>query len=139
MQETMAPMGTHSPVECKTQSVLTRLLDWYDYHRRDPMRFRALRVLGMIAALWVMNVADLHLTLVAIGMGDFYEVNPVARYFVNDPASLVLFKISLVTLSTTLLFLLRVHWAAEMACLIMTGIYGSLMVLWGIYFHLLGA
>ncbi len=130
-------MGTHSPVECKTQSVLTRLLDWYDYHRRDPIRFRGLRVLAMIVALWAMNIMDLHLTLVAINMGNFYEVNPIARHFVNDPASLVLFKISLVTLSTALLFLLRVHRSAEMACLIMTGIYTALMVLWGIYFHVL--
>lgn len=133
----MAPIGTHLPVECKTQSVLTRLLDWYDYHRRDPARFRALRVLAMIVALWAMNMMDLHLTLVAIGLGGFHEVNPIARYFIGDPGSLVLFKISMVTFSTTLLFLLRIHKVAEMACLIMTGVYAALMVLWGVYFHLL--
>jgi hypothetical protein len=80
---------------------------------------------------------DLQLTLLAVRIGGFHEANPIARQVIHDPASLVLFKVVLVALSTTLLYLCRGFRVAEIACIILSGIYVVLMVLWGFYYYFL--
>lgn len=133
----MSQMETHPMAQCKPPSVLIRLWDRLDYCRRDPIRFRAFRVATLVCLLWLLNLADLVLTLQAIRAGGFIEANPVARLLIEDPASLVLFKIVLVTAGTTILYLSRHRRPAELASIAASTVYLILMGVWGCYHYLL--
>ena len=137
MQHLMSQMETHPTAECKPPSALVRLWDWVDYCRRDPPRFRGVRVATLLGLLWLLNMIDLLLTLRAMRAGGFFEANPLARLMIHDPGSLVLFKIVLVTIGTTTLYLSRHRREAELASVAASAVYLALMGMWGVYYYLL--
>jgi hypothetical protein len=88
----------------------------------DPLplhlRRRAWRVCLLTAAIAVMSMADLSMTLTylkSVGMG---EANPIARYVMgfNSPSLLAVWKCASVTLACLIFILTRHRKSAEIAC-----------------------
>ena len=111
-----------------------RLLAWLAPMHSDHPRVRGRRVMLMIAFLWMANILDLSLTLLAIELGDFHEANPVARTLVSRPNLLVSFKLALVAAATLVLFLLRRRRTTELACFALCGVYAGLGFIWLFYY-----
>lgn len=100
----------------------------------DLASLRSRKVLVMLCFLWVINIMDLVLTMVAIRMGGFVELNPIARLCIHDAGLLGLFKMSLLLFSTLILFGMRRRKITEWACHGLCGVYTGLAFIWGLYF-----
>ncbi len=97
-------------------------------------RLRSRRVLMMLTFLWLVNLLDLVLTLLALRLGGFEELNPIAGKLLHSPSLLTLFKISLVTFATGVFFLFRRRRLTEMACYGLSGVHTGLLFIWLLYF-----
>jgi hypothetical protein len=97
-------------------------------------RVRSRRVLMMLTFLWTVNLLDLILTLVALRLGNFQELNPLADALIHSPPLLTLFKISLVSFATGVFFLFRRRRVTEMACYGLSGVHTGLLFIWLLYF-----
>ncbi|MEL7474432.1 MAG: DUF5658 family protein [Planctomycetota bacterium] len=77
--------------------------------RRSP------RVCLLVAAIIVLSVVDLYLTLMFLTHGGMLESNPLARIIINagSPVALIGWKIGTVTLSAFILLRARRHGVAE--------------------------
>ena len=100
----------------------------------DAIAGRARRVVLMIIFIWILNIFDLSLTILAHEVGGFREVNPIARGLLNVSAKLVFFKLSTVTLATAILLAFRRHRLTEFACWGLCCVYTALAFRWMAYY-----
>lgn len=77
---------------------------------------RPMRMLLILAALWLTNFFDAGLTLLAHAQGVLHEVNPVGEWLLSQgPHAVVAFKMIMLLIATGLLWHLRRHPLAELA------------------------
>jgi hypothetical protein len=77
---------------------------------------RPRRMLLILVALWLTNVFDAGLTLIAHAQGVLHEVNPLGVWLLSQgPHAVVAFKMSMLLIATGLLWRLRRHPLAELA------------------------
>jgi hypothetical protein len=98
-------------------------------------RNRTVRIVLLLAFLWMVGLADLRLTLLAAQLGDFAEGNPLAAPFMHRPDVLVVFKVTALFLASAIFIVLRRHRFAEAACWVMCVVYAGLALLWRLYFY----
>lgn len=73
------------------------------------VRSRPTRVITLIAAIAMLSMADLYITLLYLHSGGMGEANPLARWLIgfNVPAVLVVWKIATVIIAGSILFCYR--------------------------------
>jgi hypothetical protein len=93
-------------------------------------RFRPTRVLCLLAAVVVLSLADLYMTLVHLLHFGMLEANPLARAIMEygSPAALIIWKLLTVGLAVGILFAARARrtaeWAAAFCCLTLVCLTG---------------
>jgi hypothetical protein len=102
--------------------------------RRDTHACRARRVVLLIISLWAINLADLALTIWARDIGGFHEANPLAQPLVGSTVGLVIFKLSMVSLSSLILLTYRRRVLTELGCWVLLTAYTGLCFIWMQYF-----
>ena len=107
---------------------LSQLAD--ESHRR-----RLWRVVQLLAALWVLSLADLAFTLWAHRFTDFNELNPLARALLDNRSftALVGMKVGLTALGAGIFWHLRRYARAEVALWALVGVYVLLVLRWSDY------
>lgn len=118
----MAAIATSVLLPAPPQAAIAPLAD----------RRRSLRVLTLIAAIVLMSLGDLYMTLEhlsTVGMG---EANPIARFVIgyNSPALLAVWKLASVSLACLIFARFRTRWTAEAACWLCTLVLVGLTVMW---------
>ncbi|GAH36653.1 unnamed protein product [marine sediment metagenome] len=101
----------------------------------DAPARRARRVFLMVVFLWVLNIGDLTMTMIAHRLGQFEELNPVARGLLDCPAALTVFKLALLALSSGIFLAFRRVRLTEIACGGMCCVYTALTFVWTVYFQ----
>jgi hypothetical protein len=98
-------------------------------------RRRTWRVAQLIAALWVLSIADLLFTLWAHHFTPFNEVNPLARALLQSQsfAGLVAMKLGLTGLGAGIFWHLRRYARAEAVLWTLVGVYVLLALRWSNY------
>jgi hypothetical protein len=93
---------------------------------------RPARMLLLISALWLVNLFDVNLTILAHRQGLLEEANPLAlRVLSLGPEALVIYKIVLVAIGTGMLWLVRRHRLAEVTAWGMLAAYVFVAIHWG--------
>lgn len=100
---------------------------------------RSRRVVYLLVGVWLLNLFDLALTLLAASDGMLHEENPIARSLIHNPAALLAFKLSLVAAATTVLFNFRRFRCAEIGCTLALFIYAGVAVQWRLCYDLYDA
>lgn len=92
---------------------------------------RRTRVFLILTALWLINLFDVGLTMAAYHQGILYEMNPLGEWFLRlGPYSLILFKLAMVLMSTSILWHIRGHAVAELAAWTLMGAYVAVALEW---------
>ena len=101
----------------------------------DDRRHR--RVAQLIVIIWMLALADLFFTLWAHFFTPFSELNPLAAYMLraNMVPSLVLYKLVVTGIGTSIFWRLRDHGRAELALWGLVGAYVMLTMRWHNYTH----
>jgi hypothetical protein len=103
--------------------------------RPDFASRRPWRVAQLIAALWVLSLADLFFTLWAHQFTPFNELNPLARALLDSQsfAGLVVMKVGLTGVGAAIFWCLRRYAKAELALWLLVGVYVLLALRWSNY------
>ena len=103
--------------------------------RQGFERRRTWRVAQLIAALWVLSLADLFFTLWAHHFTPFNELNPIARALLESQsfAGLVVMKLGLTGVGAGIFWYLRRYARAEVALWALVGVYVLLALRWSNY------
>ena len=98
----------------------------------DPHQARVRRMLLLFVAIGLMSAADLALTLTYMKGPGMFEVNPIARPFVEagDTSSLAFLKVMTVTIACLSMFAVRRDKRAEMCAWACTAMLGLLTLHW---------
>ena len=98
-------------------------------------RRRTWRVAQLIAALWVLSLADLFFTLWAHQFTPFNELNPIARALLESQSfvGLVVMKLGLTGVGAGIFWYLRRYARAEVALWALVGVYVLLALRWSNY------
>jgi hypothetical protein len=92
---------------------------------------RPRRILLLLLGLWLTNMVDTRLTLMAHQQGLLHELNPVASRLLDvSPAGVYVYKLLLVVAGSCLLWWCRRHRVAEMAAWFTTLAYVGVCVHW---------
>ena len=96
---------------------------------------RSRRVAQLIAVLWLLGLADLFFTLWAHFFTPFHELNPVANMMLTNNLipSLILFKLVVTAIGTTIFWRLRHVGRAEAALWMLVCVYVMLAMRWSTY------
>jgi Domain of unknown function (DUF5658) len=96
---------------------------------------RTRRVAQLIAVLWLLALADLFFTLWAHFFTAFHELNPVANLMLENNLipSLILFKLVVTAIGTSIFWRLRRFARAEFALWLLVGVYVVLAMRWSNY------
>ena len=94
---------------------------------------RGRRVILLIVLLCLLNAFDLVCTVTVHDLATFHEVNPVARYLLQHPNLLVIFKVGMVAFASTVFFAYRQRKAVEIVCWSVCGAYLLLVVIWKLH------
>jgi len=122
-----------------------RILTEADLDRRGPLQrwvnwfiaARSHRVLCMLAGLWLINLFDLMLTVLAHAQGVLDESNPIARRLLPlGPQALGVFKLVLVAGASAVLIRYRTRFIAEVSAALMLTIYAGVAVRWKLCYDL---
>ncbi len=96
-------------------------------------RLRGRRVCWLLVGLWIVNLFDLVMTILAHQHRLAEEANPIAaRILPLGPAMLMTYKIALVTIGTVGLYIFRHKFIAEFAAGALLLIYAFVAVRWKI-------
>ncbi len=99
---------------------------------------RTRRIIFLLVFIWVINLFDLAFTLTMVGTEEFVEMNPFARMLLmHSPTTLMVFKISVLVMASTVFMIFRRHWLTEAGCWILSGAYAGVAFLWVEYSRLL--
>ncbi|MCP4594529.1 MAG: hypothetical protein GY842_27675 [bacterium] len=121
--------GAHQPYAIPDllvmrQGWLARILAW-------AVEARSHRVLCLLAGLWVINVFDLMLTLIAARQGLLHESNPVAAFILTrGPQAVCFYKCVLVAGGSVILIRYRRRLLAEFTAAAMLTVYALVAVRW---------
>jgi len=96
---------------------------------------RGHRVVLLLILLWILNGFDLAFTIMAHGLGDFNEANPIARRMLDPPIRVIVFKVSSVVFASGIFLIYRRRVLVEAGCWIMCAIYVAICVLWGAFWN----
>jgi hypothetical protein len=92
---------------------------------------RSHRVWCLVAGLWLVNLFDLALTLMAHHAGMLQEVNPVAAFLLSQgPIAVALYKVGLVAFGSGTLIYHRRRLLAELTACTVFLVYGLVAVQW---------
>jgi hypothetical protein len=96
---------------------------------------RSRRVAQLIAVLWLLGLADLFFTLWAHFFTSFHELNPVANIMLRNNliSSLILFKLVVTAIGTSIFWRLRHLGRAEIALWLVVCVYVMLAMRWSTY------
>lgn len=96
------------------------------------LRRRAFRVVALIAAGWVLGLADLVLTLTYLMNVGLFEGNPLARWIIafGSPWLVVGFKLGSMVVSSGILFWQRRRWQAELGAILAVVVLARLTMQW---------
>lgn len=97
--------------------------------------WRGCRVAVLMAAVGVMSLADLAMTMTYLNHVGMIESNPLARIVMHGggPLSLIAWKLATTVLAVGILLRLRRRRAAEVAAIVCCAVLGWLMVRWVAY------
>lgn len=101
----------------------------------NAVRRRGVRVGLLLILLWILNAFDLTFTIMAHELGNFNELNPIARELLEHPYLVVLFKLALVGFATVVMWTYRHRWLVELSCWAVSLVYIGLSLVWLRYFH----
>lgn len=91
-----------------------------------------------LTVVWVISIFDLGFTLAESGTKDFVELNPLAARLLSGPGNAVIvFKFTLLGISTIILLPLRRYRVTELACWLLVVAKLYLAVRWFTYFDCL--
>ena len=110
-------------------------MHWLREARRSAAACRARRVVLLLLCLWMLNVFDLILTILANRVGQFEELNPLARRLLDSPAALAAYKFALLTFTSAVFLIFRRHWLTEVGCWCLAAVYAVLAVVWLEYYQ----
>ena len=99
-------------------------------------RHRSRRVVVLLAAIIVLSVADLVVTLTHLRSIGMIEANPIAAFIIRQSSSmwpLVVYKLSTVAVCVGMLFHLRTKRSGEVAAWVAVGILVALSLQWHAY------
>ncbi len=128
-----------------TPALPGRMLDDSDFDHRTPLRrcvdwlvaSRAHRVICMLAGLWLINLFDLILTMLAHAQGMLDESNPIARHLLPlGPQAIAAFKLILVGGSSAVLIRFRARLISEISAALVLLIYAGVAVRWRLCYEL---
>lgn len=88
----------------------------------------------MLILLWIANAFDLVFTLLAVRVGGFEEVNPIAAPLLNDAVLLATFKILAVLFASIIILKFRKRLLTEIGCWGLCLTYTLLSTRWWIYY-----
>lgn len=92
---------------------------------------RSHRVVCLLAGLWLINLFDLILTLLAHRGGMLQEVNPLAEFLLrHGPGAVCLYKVGLVAVGSGILFYYRRRLLAELTASTLLLVYALVAVQW---------
>ncbi|MBN2445391.1 MAG: hypothetical protein JXO22_01600 [Phycisphaerae bacterium] len=101
---------------------------------------RGRRVVLLLAAVWVLNLLDLHFTLFESPRQHFVELNPVAASLLGiSTFAAIVYKLVLVAGATAILLVLRRHRLAEWSSWLSLGLYTWVAACWSMYFTVMPA
>ncbi|OPX22025.1 MAG: hypothetical protein B1H04_05650 [Planctomycetales bacterium 4484_123] len=115
---------------------LERLRSWVRAANRDRAARRTRRVVLLVMVLWILNIFDLVLTLLARTHEHFEELNPLAAPLLDNPAALICFKLVVVALASLILLRFRRHPLTEIGCWGASAAYSALAGVWWLYYLL---
>ena len=92
-------------------------------------------VLALLPLIWALNLLDLLFTLLAYQLGDFDELNPIARA-IGWHWQIVL-KLTCLAFFTTVCLAVRHRRITQLGCYAVTGVYVALAVIWVSMFNFL--
>ena len=111
----------------------------YGIPQSFPDRFvasRPLRMLLIFAALWMANIFDAGLTLLAHAQGVLHEMNPVGVWLLSlGPQAVIGFKLATLIIATGLLWWARRHPLAELAAWVELSVYILVSFRWRAYYE----
>ncbi len=110
---------------------------WYRRAAEWATRSRGHRVICMMSGLWLINVFDLVLTLLAYEQGLLDEQNPIARHLLPMGVPVVVtFKVGLVLTGSIIFIRYRHHRLSELTAALMLIIYACVAVRWHLCYEL---
>jgi hypothetical protein len=96
---------------------------------------RGRRVGELLGVVWLLALSDLVFTIWAHRFTHFFELNPIARMFLQQDwvTGLILFKVAVTLFGTIVLWRVRHYRTTEWAMCAATGVYVQLMFRWATY------
>ena len=97
--------------------------------------YRSIRVTVLLAAVLVMSVADLLLTLIYVTQAGLLESNPLARMVMRDSGveGVVIWKLLTVGLASFIFYMARKRLSGELGLIVSCAVLGWLMFHWTTY------
>lgn len=97
--------------------------------------YRSIRVTVLLAAVLVMSMADLLLTLIYVTQAGLLESNPLARMVMRDSGveGVVIWKLLTVGLATFIFYMARKRLSGELGLVVSCAVLGWLMIHWTTY------
>jgi hypothetical protein len=133
----MAPQAGHSEAAACRRSWWSALLGAIRRARADALAGRARRVTLILVLVWILNVFDLIFTLLAHRLGNFRELNPMARGLLGRSDTLIACKLATVFAASVIIYAFRRHRVTEVGCWGLAGVYTVLAFLWGAYYAMI--
>lgn len=114
------------------------ITQWHQPVRHEPTfwsRRRGSRVGLLTAAIAILSVADLIITMTYLQSTGMFEGNPVARWVISHGSStlLVVWKLGSVVLACAVFAKFRKRWSTEIACWACFVVLSWLLVQWKAY------
>ena len=98
---------------------------------------RSHRVICLLAGMWLINLFDVVLTVLAHRQGMLHELNPIAeRLLLHGPWAVLTYKLALVASASAVLVTYRTRFLAEMAATGLLLIYALVAVQWRLCYEL---
>ena len=102
--------------------------------RTDATASRTRRIVLALAFIWIVTIFDLLFTVLAQRIGNFQELNPIARELLNFTEGLIVYKFALVGIASIIFYVFRRHRLTEAACWACCGVFTGLAFLWMAYY-----
>lgn len=116
------------------QAQVAALMQAVQESRSHALAGRSLRVVVLLLVIGILNLIDLALTILAVSLGGFDELNPLASPLLDSSGHLIAFKIAMVSPALFTFLLLRRHRLTEVSCWMLSLVYAYLSVRWIIFY-----
>jgi len=102
--------------------------------RADAAAGRTRRIVLALAFIWIVTIFDLLFTILAHRIGNFQELNPIARGLLDVTEALIVYKLALVGVASIIFYVFRRHRLTELACWACCVVFTGLVFLWMAYY-----